>query len=186
MEQTQWKIETKIGTLYLVASLKGLKRVCWVKQDVPFEDGSSLAAKVLSLAEQEIHEYLNGSRKKFSVQLDPDGTDFQKKVWKRVSKIPFGETRSYKDIATELGAPNSSRAVGAANGKNPLCLVVSCHRVISSDGSLGGYSGGLERKEHLLKLERENNHENNQQHCRTKENFRTREAAGTQERRSLT
>lgn len=153
MEQAQRKIETNIGSLYLVASSKGLKQVSWVRQDIPFENGSSLASQVLSLAEKEIAEYLNGSRKEFSVTLDSDGTDFQKQVWGRVSQIPFGETRSYKDIATELGAPNSSRAVGAANGQNPLCLIVSCHRVISSDGSLGGYSGGLERKEQLLKLE---------------------------------
>jgi len=150
----QMKIESKIGTLYLVASEKGLKGVFWEKQNVPFQDGLGRTSEILRQSEKEIAEYLDGSRKQFNIELDPDGTEFQKKVWACLSKIPYGETRSYKDIAIELNDPNASRAVGTANGQNPLCIVVPCHRVISSDGSLGGYSGGLDRKEQLLMLEK--------------------------------
>lgn len=148
------KMESKIGVLHLVASQSGLKGVFWEEPKTPFSMTSGRAAEILRLAQKEINEYLDGARKRFSVDLDPDGTNFQKKVWDRLLKIPYGETRSYKDIAIELNDPNASRAVGTANGQNPLCIIVPCHRVISSSGSLGGYSGGVDRKALLLSLEK--------------------------------
>lgn len=154
MEIAQKKIESKIGVLYLVASGDSLKGVFWDKQEVPFQDGLGRVSEILREAEKQIIEYLNGARKQFSIKLDPEGTQFQKKVWTLLSQIPYGETCSYKDIAIKLNNPNACRAVGTANGQNPLSLIVPCHRVISSDGSLGGYAGGLDRKRHLLSLEK--------------------------------
>ena len=104
---------------------------------------------------RQIDEYFQGKRKNFSVQLLMEGTDFQKKVWKELSKIPFGENVSYKDIATSIGKEGACRAVGAANGKNPVSIIVPCHRVIGTNGKLTGYGGGLWRKEWLLKHEKD-------------------------------
>lgn len=101
----------------------------------------------------ELEEYFNCSRRSFDVPLDIRGTDFQKDVWNELLKIPFGRTVSYKYIARSLGDENAIRAVGRANGSNPIPIIIPCHRVISDDGTLGGYSGGLEIKRKLLKLE---------------------------------
>ena len=101
----------------------------------------------------ELEEYFNCSRRSFDVPLDIRGTDFQKDVWNELLKIPFGRTVSYKYIARRLGDENAIRAVGRANGSNPIPIIIPCHRVISDDGTLGGYSGGLEIKRKLLKLE---------------------------------
>ena len=154
METAQLKIESKIGSLYLVASENGLKGVFWNKQAISFESRNERISEIFRQAAKEITEYLEGTRQQFSVSLDMDGTDFQKKVWACLSRIPYGETRSYKEIAIELNDANASRAVGTANGQNPLCIIVPCHRVIASDGSMGGYSGGLDRKMKLLSLEK--------------------------------
>ncbi len=102
-----------------------------------------------------LNEYFSGKRKHFDIPLDPQGTEFQKSVWKALCQIPFGEVRTYKEIAQAIGKPNSSRAVGMANNKNPILLLIPCHRVIGSNGSLGGYSGGMDKKEKLLQLEQE-------------------------------
>ena len=101
----------------------------------------------------QLDEYLRGERKEFEIPLDIQGTDFQKKVWRELLRIPYGETRSYKDIARALKDEKASRAVGTANGQNPLCIIVPCHRVIASNGSLSGYLGGLGMKKKLLSLE---------------------------------
>jgi len=155
MDQLQKKICTKIGTLYLIASEKGLQGVFWEKQKCQMADrGSDEKMVILNEAELELKEYLDGKRKKFDIPLDAQGTDFQKRVWEQLTKIPYGETRSYRDIARALNDENASRAVGTANGHNPLCIIVPCHRVISSDGSLGGYSGSLDIKKKLLGLEK--------------------------------
>jgi methylated-DNA-[protein]-cysteine S-methyltransferase len=98
----------------------------------------------------QLDEYFAGSRKNFDLRLHPSGTAFQQLVWNALCEIPFGKTASYADIARKIGKPNAVRAVGAACGKNPLWLVVPCHRVIGTDGSLTGYAGGIERKEWLL------------------------------------
>jgi methylated-DNA-[protein]-cysteine S-methyltransferase len=98
-------------------------------------------------------EYFEGKRRSFSLKLDPIGTKFQNDVWQALLAIPFGETRSYGQLAKQLGNPQASRAVGAANGKNPISIVVPCHRVIGSSGKLTGFAGGLRAKAHLLELE---------------------------------
>jgi methylated-DNA-[protein]-cysteine S-methyltransferase len=154
MKALQLKMNSKIGPLFLVASEHGLHGVFWRESNIPFVEGDNSAAeKFLNLAVKEITEYLNGDRKTFSVPLVPIGTEFQMKVWKELAKIPYGETRSYKDIALALNDANASRAVGTANGKNPISIIIPCHRVISSDGTLGGYAGGLDIKKTLLELE---------------------------------
>lgn len=102
---------------------------------------------------RELKEYFDGKRKKFSFPLDLRGTEFQKRCWQALLNIPYGKTRSYADIAREVGSPQSFRAVGQANHQNPVAIVVPCHRVITSDGKLGGYGGGLAMKEKLLRLE---------------------------------
>ncbi len=102
---------------------------------------------------QQLEEYFNGKRKRFDFRYKLAGTDFQQKVWRQLTKIPYGQTRSYKDIAIAIGRPSAYRAVGTANNKNPLSIVVPCHRVIGSGGKLVGYAGGLATKLKLLKLE---------------------------------
>lgn len=99
--------------------------------------------------------YFAGTRTVFDLELDPAGTEFEKRVWMLLRDIPYGTTRSYGELAADLGDPNLSRAVGTANGRNPLSIIVPCHRVIGADGSLTGYAGGLERKRFLLTLERD-------------------------------
>ena len=102
----------------------------------------------------EVMEYLDGKRKTFDIKYEINGTEFQKKVWKELTKIPYGETRTYKEIAVAVGNPKASRAVGMANNKNPIAIIVPCRRVIGSDGKLVGYAGGLDMKRALLTLEK--------------------------------
>lgn len=108
----------------------------------------------LAACARQLHEYLGGRRSAFALPLAPSGTPFQRAVWSAIAAIPYGATKSYADIARALGAPAAVRAVGAATGRNPLSIVVPCHRVVGSSGSLTGYAGGLERKARLLALER--------------------------------
>lgn len=108
---------------------------------------------VLRRATKQLAEYFSGERSSFDLPLAPRGTEFQQRVWKQLSAIPFGETRTYGEIARKLGNPNAMRAVGAANGANPIAIIVPCHRVIGADGSLTGFGGGMERKKYLLGLE---------------------------------
>ena len=103
---------------------------------------------------KQLDEYFKGERREFFLNLQPAGTDFQKSVWRQLEKIPYGKTTSYGAIADTLAKPNASRAVGSANGKNPIAIIVPCHRVIGSDGSLTGYGGGLWRKRWLIGFER--------------------------------
>jgi methylated-DNA-[protein]-cysteine S-methyltransferase len=109
---------------------------------------------VLERTRIELDEYFAGKRRDFDLPLDPAGTDRQRAVWQALCRIPFGETRSYGQLAAAVGNPKASRAVGAANGKNPIAIVIPCHRVIGADGSLTGYGGGLPTKEWLLRHER--------------------------------
>jgi methylated-DNA-[protein]-cysteine S-methyltransferase len=153
----QKRISSKIGTLYLTASPKGLAGVHWKKQVVPMSpalDTKDLAGRILHRAERELTAYFAGRLKKFTIPLDPEGTPFQKRVWRALRQIPHGRTCSYRDIARRIRNHRAVRAVGSANGQNPLCVIVPCHRVVSSDGSIGGYSGGLSIKRALLALER--------------------------------
>lgn len=105
--------------------------------------------------QEQILEYLKGIRKKFDLVLEPRGTDFQKKVWDVLREIPYGETRSYQEIAERIGSKKAARAVGMANHRNPIMIVIPCHRVIGKNGNLVGYAGGLDKKETLLNLEKE-------------------------------
>lgn len=148
----QWKLDSNMGPLYLIASKKGLTGVHVKKQPVAMAKDLN-DSKILETAVKELIEYFNGERKKFDVSLDIQGTEFQKRVWNQLRKIPFGKTYSYKDLAKQIKNENACRAVGTANGKNPLCIIIPCHRIISADGSLGGYSGGLDLKIKLLELE---------------------------------
>jgi len=148
----QRRVASPIGPLFLTASAKGLTGIFWKKQPAP-NAGPAPAARVLDRAERELKSYFAGRLKKFTVPLDPAGTPFQKRVWKELGRIPYGKTSSYKEIARRVKNPKAVRAVGSANGRNPLCVIVPCHRVIASDGSIGGYSGGLGIKSKLLALE---------------------------------
>ena len=147
-----------VGTLTLVASDTGLVAILW-EDDTP--DRVRLGAladtpdhPLLVQAERELGDYFAGRLTRFSVPLDMRGTDFQKSVWRALLTIPFGETRSYGEIARQIGSPGAFRAVGLANGHNPIGIIVPCHRVIGSNGSLTGYGGGLDRKRALLEMEK--------------------------------
>ncbi|MFZ4715818.1 MAG: methylated-DNA--[protein]-cysteine S-methyltransferase [Bacteriovoracaceae bacterium] len=150
MDLTQIRIPSPVGPIYLVASEKGLKQLLFTKQDLPL---SKTPNAILKLAMKELEQYFAHQRTKFTVPLDLEGTDFQQKVWKELSKISYGKTFSYKEVALKLKNEKAVRAVGTANGKNPICIIIPCHRVIAANGKLGGYSGGLEKKVELLKLE---------------------------------
>lgn len=125
--------------------------------EVHFEDcGGLVSCPEAELAEKQLGEYFAGKRKSFSLPLKPEGTAFRKAVWNALAKIPYGETRSYGDIARAVGKPGGARAVGQANGDNPIPIIIPCHRVINADGSTGGYSGGggEKVKSFLLELEK--------------------------------
>jgi methylated-DNA-[protein]-cysteine S-methyltransferase len=157
MSLLQHLYESKIGSLYLVATEKGLKSLFWDPQPIPMVDltkDSSAPAQILSQTVLQLDQYFAGERNTFDLAMDLDGTAFQKQVWKELLKIPFGKTVSYSDIAKNINNEKAVRAVGSANGKNPLCIIIPCHRVIASDGTLGGYSGGLENKKALLSFEK--------------------------------
>lgn len=155
------RYDSPLGRYLLVTSDKGI--VClepeehallriarWKKEGLPMEeDGSKLGNRAL----RELESYFAGKLKKFALPLDLRGTPFQKAVWEALLKIPYGETRSYSDIAQAIGNPAAVRAVGLANGANPVSIIVPCHRVIGKSGGLVGYGGGLERKRALLELE---------------------------------
>jgi methylated-DNA-[protein]-cysteine S-methyltransferase len=117
-------------------------------------DGYTVAeTAIIKEAARQLYEYLEGKRKVFDIPLALEGTPFQKMVWKALQDIPYGETRSYRDIAESIGRPKACRAVGMANNKNPIAIIVPCHRVIGADGKLVGYGGGLDKKEKLLAME---------------------------------
>lgn len=146
-----------VGELTLVASDAGLVAILW-ENDEP--DRVRLGAMtrdendpILTKAEEQLHAYFAGELTRFTVPLDFHGTDFQKSVWAALLTIPFGETRSYGEIARQIGRPSASRAVGAANGRNPISIIAPCHRVVGSNGALTGFAGGLEAKALLLGLE---------------------------------
>lgn len=151
----QYKMKTPVGSMFLVASKNGLHGVYWSQQEYPFTDllGNEDAEQILKQAISQLNEYFQGLRSEFELPLNPEGTNFQMKVWGGLSAIPYGHTQSYKELATSISNSKASRAVGGANGKNPLSIIIPCHRVISSDGTLGGYAGGLKAKEWLLRLE---------------------------------
>jgi len=151
LEWTEVRIDRGL-TLRLTASEVGVRRIEFHPEDAPVgtrRDGNS----TLVTAVRQLMAYFDGSLKMFDLPLDLEGTTFQKAVWDELVKIPYGRTRSYREIAYDIGAPKAIRAVGAANGANPAPIVVPCHRVIGSSGKLVGYGGGLELKRRLLELE---------------------------------
>ena len=150
-------IPSPIGKLKLVASDEGLVAILW-ENDRPrrvrlADLVENPAHPMLLRTEKELNEYFSHKRKAFTVPLDMRGTYFQKQVWEALLGIPFGETRTYGQLANQLGNPKATRAVGAANGRNPIAIIVPCHRVIGLSGKLTGFAGGLDAKDHLLKLE---------------------------------
>ena len=149
------EIDSPVGLLKLVAHDQALVAVLWenespnrVRVATLIEDQNH---PVLLNTQQQLTEYFNQTRTIFDLALDFQGTDFQKKVWQALLTIPFGETRSYKQIAEQIGNVKAVRAVGAANGKNPISIIAPCHRVVGANGKLVGFAGGLENKEILLK-----------------------------------
>ena len=157
MQLSQWLMKTKASSVYLVASDLGLRGVYWNKQTAPFASSLKIdcpAVRILARSVSQLDEYFAGKRMEFDLPLDVQGTEFQKSVWKALAKIPYGKTASYRDIAKKVKNEKAVRAVGTANGKNPLCIIIPCHRVIASNGTLGGYSGGLPLKTQLLALEK--------------------------------
>jgi methylated-DNA-[protein]-cysteine S-methyltransferase len=150
-------VDSPVGPLTLVATDEGLAAILWerdrparVRLNIEREDNRH---PMLLETERQLREYFAGQRRQFDIPLDVDGTPFQRKVWTALRTIPFGETRSYGQIASQIGHPAASRAVGAANGRNPLSIVAPCHRVIGSTGKLTGFAGGLDVKAKLLALE---------------------------------
>lgn len=143
-------MDTPMGTLEIQASDLGITKISFSPVDkAENRTGSELTHR----CKQQLKEYFEGKRKNFELPIDQTGTDFQKLVWACLLTIPFGQTVSYRDIAERINKPKSVRAVGAANGKNQIGLIVPCHRVIGSNLTLTGYAGGLERKAWLLKHE---------------------------------
>jgi methylated-DNA-[protein]-cysteine S-methyltransferase len=140
-----------VGPLTLVASDAGLVALLWRSPGPPLAPGN--ADPVLAETRQQLDTYFAGRLTRFDLPLGARGTPFQRRVWAALALIPFGETRSYAQIATGLGQPTATRAVGAANGRNPRSIVVPCHRVIGADGSLTGFGGGIAAKRFLLDLE---------------------------------
>ncbi|MDC7999749.1 methylated-DNA--[protein]-cysteine S-methyltransferase [Aequorivita todarodis] len=144
-------INTPVGLLELKGDAEGLASVLF--KDVENVVISEKIPTELRDAASQLWEYFEGKRKEFNLKLSPEGTDFQKKVWEQLQQIPFGKTMNYQQMANKLGDPKVIRAAASANGKNPISIIIPCHRVIGSDGSLTGYAGGLHRKKWLLEFE---------------------------------
>ena len=145
-------IDSPVGRIALTSNDTHLKSVAFSEEEV--EESYTLPEILLQSAAQ-LKEYFAGTRTVFDLEIDPDGSAFQKNVWQRLLLVPYGLTKSYHDIAVELGSALNSRAVGTANGKNPIPIIVPCHRIIGHDGKLVGYAGGIERKRFLLLHEAE-------------------------------
>lgn len=143
--------KTPIGEIVIVDNGRAIVQV-FFGNNIP-KNVNIVETNLLKKANNQLKEYFWGKRKKFDLYLQPQGTEFQKKVWKALQEIPYGETRSYKEIAINIGNEKACRAVGMANNKNPIPIFIPCHRVIGSNGNLIGYAGGLDIKETLLRIE---------------------------------
>ncbi len=157
MTLSRTRIDSPVGRLDLVASDEALVAVLW-ERDRPDRVRleplvEAVDHPILSLTARQLGEYFAGARTVFDIPLEFRGPEFQKSVWQALLTIPFGETRTYGQIAQQIGRPTASRAVGAANGANPISIIAPCHRVIGADGSLTGFAGGMENKRLLLNLE---------------------------------
>jgi methylated-DNA-[protein]-cysteine S-methyltransferase len=151
--------ESPHGKMLLVATEKGVSGIYFNRQKYfpePKKDWKrDERHAVLQQAKRELREYFAGKRRRFAVPLAPDGTPFQRSVWKAIAKVGFGKTVTYGELAAKAGRPGSARAAGAATGRNPISIIVPCHRILGANGSLTGYAGGLARKRALLQLESE-------------------------------
>ena len=158
MKLSYMHLTSPVGQLKLVANAHALVAVLWENENPKRVRLAELLEEaqhpVLLETARQLNEYFAGQRRQFDLPLDFEGTAFQQKVWQALLSIPFGETRSYKQIAEQIGNPKAVRAVGAANGKNPISIIAPCHRVIGASGKLVGFAGGLENKDILLKIER--------------------------------
>jgi len=149
-------LETPIGTLLIAGDVEAIHEIYFPKNGkarAPQPDWTESARGPVSNAIRQLKEYFAGKRTDFDLPLAPNGTEFQRTVWQRLQEIPYGETISYGELAKRVGNPKASRAVGAANGQNPIPIVIPCHRVIGANGKLTGFGGGLPIKEKLLALE---------------------------------
>lgn len=152
------EMASPVGNLKLVANDTALVAVLWENENPKRVRLAELIEQthhpILLETQKQLSEYFAGKRQQFDLPLDFEGTEFQQKVWQALLTIPFGETRSYRDIAEQVGNVKAVRAVGAANGKNPISIIAPCHRVVGANGKLVGFAGGLDNKEILLKLEK--------------------------------
>ncbi|MEB6481342.1 methylated-DNA--[protein]-cysteine S-methyltransferase [Acinetobacter vivianii] len=157
MQLVYMYMDSPVGALKLVAHDQALVAVMWDNEDHKRVRLAELVEDrqhpMLHKVKQQLEEYFAGQRQQFDLPLDFQGTAFQQQVWQALLNIPYGETRSYKEIAVQLGNEKAVRAVGAANGKNPISIIAPCHRVIGSSGALVGFAGGLDKKQILLNLE---------------------------------
>lgn len=144
--------QTVVGELLIADKGDCITQISFFRK--PDSDSIEMETPVTTEAYRQVVEYLQGKRRQFTLRLSPQGTAFQQQVWKALQTIPYGETRTYGQIAAQIGCPRASRAVGMANHRNPLAIVIPCHRVIGSDGKLTGYAGGLGIKQKLLDIER--------------------------------
>jgi len=148
-------IESPIGPILLAGNEKGLRHLNFLKGKKIIEVPADWIEnkEFFREATRQLEAYFSGKLESFDLKLAPEGTDFQKSVWKALCEIPYGETRTYKEISVSIGKPKAYRAVGLANNRNPIAIIVPCHRVIGADGKLTGYASGLDIKEFLLRLE---------------------------------
>jgi methylated-DNA-[protein]-cysteine S-methyltransferase len=166
-------IKTPMGGLMLVANASELIGLYFIGCDhVPAGQNQwtpDARHPILRQAKEQLEEYFAGKRTEFSLPLRFAGTDFQERVWRQIALIPYGKTLSYADLARKAGKPRAIRAAGTNTGRNPLSIVIPCHRVVGKNGGVGGYAGGLERKRHLLELENPGVKLSNVSHSRRKE-----------------
>lgn len=157
MNEKIWIYSFDVGKIYIASNGHGISRVFFKSADqkIPNEFISE-ETTVIREASKQLKEYFEGKRKKFEVPLSIKGTAFQNKVWNELKLIPYGETRTYKEIAEKINSHKACRAVGMANNKNPICIIIPCHRVIGSNKSLVGYAFGTQIKKYLLDLENKN------------------------------
>lgn len=153
MKKVQY-INSPVGKIGIIEEEKNIVRVGILDNEYNQEEMKEEETEILKEAKKQLTEYFLKKRTKFDLPLNPKGTDFMKKVWKALMEIPYGEVRTYKEIAIKIGSPKSSRAVGMANHKNPIPIIIPCHRVIGSNGKLVGYALGLDIKDYLLNLEK--------------------------------
>lgn len=147
-------VDTPIGILMLSFNEKfDLVSAIFPDEEIKLPVANGFRTEEIQQVKKQFEEYFNGTRKSFNMKLSPEGTEFQKKVWSELLNIPYGKTATYQQMANTLGDPKVIRAAASANGKNPISIVIPCHRVIGSDGSLTGYAGGLHRKKWLLEHE---------------------------------